>query len=67
MLAIKSDPAERSTELEVTHHGQMERDRALPLILPATVALTVFVASGCALWLSNLIVDIVFMSITLHP
>ena len=66
MLTINSDPAEVSTELEATPQNSKERDRMLPLILLGMATLALFVASGCALWLSNLIVDMVFMSTTLH-
>ena len=66
MLTINSDPAEVSTGLEATPQNPIERDKMLPLILLGMATLTLFVASGCALWLSNLIVDIVFMSTSLH-
>ena len=63
MNAIKSVPAERSTELAVTLHDSLENGRVLPLILPVilTMALAAFVASGCALLLSEQIVDVLFL------
>ena len=66
MLTINSDPAEVPTGFDVPPQNPMERDRMLPLILLGMATLTLFVASGCAFWLANLIVDIVFMSTTLH-
>ena len=66
MMPIKSNPAGMTTELVVTHHGPWERDWALPLILLTIATLTAFMSWGCALWLSDLVVDIVFMSTTLH-
>ena len=63
MNAIKSVPEERSTELAVTLHDPLESGRALPLILPVmlTLVLAAFVGSGCALLLSEQIVDVLFL------
>ena len=60
MLAIKSDPVDRSIKLEGGPQTLTERDRTLPLILLGMVTLTVFVGGGMAFWISEQIVDILF-------